>query len=93
MMLKDDAIYRARSEVRFRTVGEEGVVVRQDTAEVIAVNDVGASLLSLLRTPKSVAEMVEALLAEYDVDRDTLRRDVSKFLEKLEEAGVVETAK
>jgi hypothetical protein len=89
-MLSDETTYRARTEVRFRTVGAEGVVVRQDTAEVIAVNDVGASILALLRTEQSVGEIVDALLLEYEIDRDTLRRDVETFLTQLEEAGVVE---
>lgn len=89
-MLSDGAIFKPKADVRFRVVGEEGVVVRQQSAEVIAVNAVGASLLSLLDGARSVADVVESLFSEYDVERESLRRDVERFLEELGEAGVVE---
>jgi hypothetical protein len=90
-MLSDGAIFKPRRDVRFRVVGDEGVVVRQESAEVIAVNGVGASLLSLL-DGRNVAGVVDGLLAEYDVERESLRRDVERFLLELREAGVVEPA-
>jgi Coenzyme PQQ synthesis protein D (PqqD) len=88
--MNDSTILRPRSEVRFRVVGEEGVVVRQDSAEVLAVNDVGASVLSLLDSKRTLAELVQALWDEYAIDRESLRRDVERFLEELRDAGVVE---
>ncbi|MGH9324039.1 MAG: PqqD family protein [Vicinamibacteria bacterium] len=89
-MLSDKRIFRPRSDVRFRVVGNEAVVVLQDAAEVIALNDMGGCLLTLLDSGRSVDALVEALSAEYDVDGETLRRDVESFLAELREAGVVE---
>jgi hypothetical protein len=88
-MLSETAVFRPRSDVRFRVVGDEAVIVRQEQAEVIAVNEVGASVLSLLDARRSVRDLLEALLEEYDVDRESLASDVSRFLAELREAGVV----
>jgi DNA-binding transcriptional ArsR family regulator len=89
-MINDTTILRRRAEVRFRVVGEEGVVIRQDAAEVLAVNEVGASILSLLDAERTLADVLEALSLEYATDGESLRRDVEAFLVELREAGVVE---
>ncbi len=91
-MLSDAAIFKARADVRFRVVGDEAVVVRQQDAEVIALNDVGASVLSLLDARRSVGDVFEALLEQYDVDRESLASDLSRFLLELRDAGIVEEA-
>jgi hypothetical protein len=88
--MRDTAVFKPRSDIRFRVVGEEAVIVRQMDAEVIAVNEVGANILSLLDARRSVRDVLEALLEEYDVDRELLSNDVQKFLGELREAGVVE---
>jgi hypothetical protein len=87
-----DDVFRPRSDVRFRIVGDEGVLVRQEAAEVIAVNEVGASVLALLDSRRSVGKVLDALLEEYDVDRASLSSDVFRFLAELREVGVLEEA-
>jgi hypothetical protein len=88
--MNESTVLKPRAAIRFRVVGDEGVVVRQDSAEVIAVNDVGASVLSLLDARRTLAQVFEELLSEYDVDRESLREDVVRFLRDLVSAGVVE---
>jgi hypothetical protein len=85
-------VFRPRRDVRFRVVGDEGVLVRQEAGEVIAVNEVGASVLALLDSRRSVGNILDALLEEYDVDRASLSSDVFRFLAELQEAGVLEEA-
>lgn len=91
-MTAESTVYRTKRDVRFRVVRDEAVVVRQEDAEVIALNDVGASVLSLLDARRSVREILDALLEQYDVEREVLARDLSKFLGELLDAGIVEEA-
>ena len=86
------AVFRPRPDVRFRLVGYEAVIVRQLDAEVIAVNEVGASILTLLDASRTVRDLIDALLEEYNVDRESISKDVEQFLVELREAGVVEEA-
>jgi hypothetical protein len=90
--ISSDDVLRPRSDVRFRVVGEEGVLVRQEAAEVIAVNEVGASVLALLDARRSVGKVLDELLEQYAVDRTSLSTDVFRFLGELREAGVLEEA-
>lgn len=91
-MTSESSVFRIRRDVRFRVVGEEAVIVRQENAEVLAINEVGASVLELLDSRRSVREILAALLEEYDADRDSLSSDVTRFLGELRDAGVVEEA-
>jgi hypothetical protein len=90
--MDESAVLRPRRDVRFRVVGDEAVIVRQEEAEVLAVNEVGASVLELLDSRRSVGEILEALLERYDVDRESLTSDVARFLSELRDAGVVDEA-
>jgi hypothetical protein len=91
-MLNEGLILKPRADVRFRVIGDEGVVVLQEEAEVIALNEVGASIFSLLDARRSLGEVLEALLDEYDVDRESLASDLSTFVSELRDVGIVEEA-
>jgi hypothetical protein len=87
--LKDPAVYRRNPGIRFRLVGGEAVVVHQDTSEVLVLNPTGARILELLESDLSVARLVDLLGGELEVSRDELAQDTAKFLEELEEAGII----
>ena len=91
-MTSDTTVFRPRPDVRFRVVGDEAVIVRQEDAEVIALNEVGASVLALLDSRRSVRDVLDALLEQYDIDRESLSSDLWRFLSELRDAGVVEEA-
>lgn len=57
---------------------------------VVNLNETGAFLWKLLEKSSTESEMVDALLSEYDVDRDTAEKDVKAFTDKLMEAKLVE---
>ncbi len=78
-----------------RKVGDSDIVVATGKAVkhfngYITLNETGRFLWDLLA--KDVAEdaLVEKLLEEYDVDRETAARDVKNFLGVLESNGILE---
>lgn len=82
-----------KKDVRFRRVVDEAVVLRQQEAEVLVLNDLGGRVLELIGPPgegRSVEEMVAVLVEEYDVEPARLQEDVSAFLAELIERGVIE---
>lgn len=90
---RHDRVLKHTDDVRYRVVGDEAVVVRQNAAEVLALNDVGARVLELIDAKRTVAQMIDTMSNEYDVDRDELSRDVEHFVTALHEAGVIEDAR
>ena len=81
---------RKCADARYRNIGGEGIVVRQNAGEVLVLNDVGVRVLELLAAGGPVAGALETLAAEYEVDRAVLAQDVVAYLQELLEAGVVE---
>ncbi len=57
---------------------------------VINLNETGAFLWRLLEKGATEEELKTALLNEYDVDGETAARDIKAFLEKLENANLVD---
>lgn len=52
---------------------------------VFAVSELGVAVWNLLQQEKSEEEIVESLLREYEVDKETLTADVKEFLQSLRE--------
>jgi hypothetical protein len=89
-MIDDAAVFRRRSDVRYRIVGPEAVVIRQAGPEVLVLNGVGARVIDGIDAHTTVATLVTRLAEDYDVDRGTLERDVRSFLRELADGGVIE---
>ena len=88
--MQDDAVYRRCSDVRFRIVLDEGVVIKQDTAEVLVLNEVGARVLDLVDGRRTTSDIGDALAGEFDIGDEELRRDLAGYLAELVEVGLVE---
>jgi hypothetical protein len=88
--LRPDAVFRRRPDVRFRTVLDEGVVIKQDTAEVLVLNEVGARVLDLLDGERTLADVATTLAGEFEASAGDLGRDLASYLEELLGAGIIE---
>ena len=96
------ARYRLAPDVRFRVVGGEGVVVRQEAGEVLVVNGVAARVLELLdprrakgsdpdagERGRSFDELLDRLGEEFEAEGEEVARDLREFLDEVVEGGVV----
>jgi hypothetical protein len=90
--LRKDTVLRPAPDVRFRIVDGEAVVIRQKSAEVLVMSEVAARILALADGSRPIGAWVEALAAEYEVDRGTLERDVLCFVAELAGEGILEVA-
>ena len=85
-------VLRPSRDIRYRRIDGEAVVVRQKAGEVLVMNEVAARLLDLADGRASVGAWVDVLAAEYDVDRESLERDVLTFTAELAAEGMLEIA-
>lgn len=56
---------------------------------LITVNEVGVTLWKLLQDEVSMEQLVQGVLAEYDVEEAVAREDIQEFLDKLTESGIL----
>ena len=56
---------------------------------LFSLSETGARIWELLPQADGAEQLVDALLEEYDVDRETLSRDVDEFLEQLRQMEIL----
>lgn len=61
-----------------------------DLNKMITLNETGAFLWEHMNAETTPEALAEALLAEYDVDRDTAIKCVGGFIAKLEDYGLLD---
>ncbi|HBL29447.1 MAG TPA: hypothetical protein DD490_21655 [Acidobacteria bacterium] len=83
-------VLKPARDVRFRRIDDEAVVVRQRAGEVLVMNETAARLLELADGRARVADWIEVLAGEYDIDREALERDVLRFAAELAAEGLLE---
>ena len=86
---------RASKELILREVAGEYILVPVGKAALtihgmISLSESAAFLFGKLSNDCTEEELVDALLAEYDVDRDAAIADVHDFVEQMERVGILE---
>ena len=61
-----------------------------DFGSLISTNGVGYFIWKQLQTPKTMDELVDAVVNEFDVDAGTARTDTEQFVEQLRKHRLVE---
>jgi hypothetical protein len=85
------SVLRPASDVRFRIVDQEAVVVRQRSSEVLVMSEVAARILALADGVRPIHAWLDVLADEFEVDRGTLECDVLRFAAELVEQGILES--
>src|SRR5579862_8648990 len=79
-------------EVLFRELSGEAVLLNLKTQCYLGLNPLGTRMWEVLMQADSIETAYKILLAEYDVSPDRLEQDVTIFVEKLRNYGLVELA-
>jgi len=82
--------FKLRSDVRYRVIDDEAVVVRQGEGDVVVLNQVAARVLELVGEGLASNEIGNQVASEYEAPEATIRADVDSFLGELEELNVIE---
>lgn len=60
-----------------------------DSNGLFMLNELGAFIWDLLPGTESEEDICNAVLAQYDVSAETVKKDVSEFLEKLRKMDII----
>lgn len=61
-----------------------------DFSGMVRSNSTAADIIDLLKTETTREEIINAMLANYDVEREVLERDVDKVLNSLRGIGAID---
>jgi hypothetical protein len=76
--------------VLFRELDGESVLLNLKTESYLGLDTVGTRMWTVFTTQPTIQAAYEALLSEYDVAPEALRKDVETLLEQMIEHGLVE---
>jgi len=71
-------------------LGEEAAILNLKNSVYYGLDPVGARVWTLLRQPRSVGELRDTLLSEYDVEPDRCEQDLLALLEAMRGEGLIE---
>jgi len=91
----DDELQKIKEDFVLRKVADSYVVVpvnklTLDFNGIINLNETGAFLFEKLQNDCEKADLLKAMLDEYEVSEQKASADIDSFIKKLEEADVLE---
>jgi hypothetical protein len=85
-----ESIVTAASEQVSCPLGEEAAILNLKNTVYYGLDPVGSRIWSLLQQARSVCELRDALVDEYDVEAERCERDLLALLEKMRAEGLIQ---
>ena len=76
-------------QVAARVVDGEAVIILADSGEVNVLNPVGTRIWELTDGARTVQQIADTIVAEYDVTPEAALQDVTEFLQTLADANML----
>lgn len=87
-----ESAFRQSSDVVFRDVGGETILLDSRRGTYFALNEVGAAAWQLIDGGVRLQEVCAGLVERYEVTSETAWTDLVELVEELERHGLVEIA-
>ena len=85
----DSVVVASNDQVSCDLAGE-AAILHLKSVSYYGLNSVGAKIWHLLQAPRSVREIMELILSEYDVQAERCELDLMRLLNELEQEGLIE---
>jgi len=92
MSIPFDARVRLPDDVLVSQLDGESVLLKLKSECYFGLDDIGTRIWELLLSSDSIERAYEGVLAEYDVDPNQFRSDLSELLDSLVQQGLLEVA-
>lgn len=69
---------------------DESVILNLNTGVYYGLDPIGARIWHLIQEPKTLLEIQDILLSEYEVEADTCRNDLVTLIQEMAEQKLVE---
>lgn len=76
-------------DVLIQHLEKEAVLLNLDNEAYYGLDDVGTRIFAALQEANSIESAYQQLLEEYEVEPETLKKDLSDFIEKLLAQGLI----
>ncbi|EPB8166164.1 lasso peptide biosynthesis PqqD family chaperone [Clostridium perfringens] len=84
-----DSIVSQKEDVDVTELNGEKIMMDLDKGKYFMLNETGSAIWDAINEPKSVSKIIEVIIKEYDIDRETCESKVLEYLEKLRHEEIV----
>lgn len=88
-MLEENIIWEKAATVRFRRVLDEAVLINQESAEALVLNDTAVSFIECCDGQRTVGEIIADMVQQFDVTAGELAADLEPFIAQLAAEGII----
>lgn len=85
-----DSVVAASKQQISTDLGGEAVILGLKSSQYYSLNDVGTRIWDLIQEPKTVRDVRDAILEEYDVEPKRCEKELLGILKKMASAGLIE---
>jgi hypothetical protein len=68
----------------------ETVLMSVQSGKYYGLDEIGSRIWALIEQPRSLSDVCDILIGEFDVERETCKEDVLEFVNKLVKSNLVE---
>ena len=90
MELSGSTVITVNKNYVYCNVEDEMVLLGMEDGIYYGLNPVGAFIWEQIKEPKTIDQVRDAILAEYDVEKGECERDLLELLQEMTEKGLVE---
>ena len=87
--IKQGTLIRRASDMIASEIDGEYMIMNIELGSYIVLREVSARIWELLERPATLASLLENLLQEYTVDRDTCEQEIVSFLKEMAENNLI----
>jgi len=91
-MLSATTVIKRSDDIVHSDMDGEIVMMSIEQGEYYGIDAIGSDIWNILESEMSIHEICTKLCEKYDVEREQCAQDVLKFLTKMHEMKVIETA-
>ena len=83
-------VYRRNPDILAAELDGELVMMSMQAGDYYGIGGIGAQIWELLDHPKSLDELIDAVVSDYDVERARCAEDFGAFVEELTRLNLIE---
>lgn len=80
------------NQILFQKLGEEAVILHLESEQYFGLDEIGTRIWEVLKQEGSTEKALFVLLEEYNVEEQTLRKDIEELIADLKKENILKNA-
>ncbi|MFA7486661.1 MAG: lasso peptide biosynthesis PqqD family chaperone [Lysobacteraceae bacterium] len=89
--MSSKTVYRRNADILAANVDDDLVMMSIRAGNYYNIGGVGTLVWELLSQPRSLDDLIDGVVADYDVERERCAADIGAFVEKLVSLNLIES--